>query len=120
MKITKIISCIIYLVFLVSCSSNTYEEVSAKIPDVPTYVTDIKPLIDTNCKSCHGANTSQAQYPPLDTYADVKGATDATLGGSVLCRIQNTCGLVMPMSGQLPQTKIDLVKKWSVTGFIEQ
>ena len=120
MKVIKIVSLAILISFLISCSSSTYEEISGKTPAIPTYVADIKPLIDTNCKSCHGASTSQAQYPPLDTYADVKLATDATLGGSVICRISAACGEVMPPSGQLPQTKIDLVKKWAATGYTEQ
>lgn len=120
MKIINTVISTIAFGFLLSCSSNTYEEISSKIPEIPTYVTDVKPLIDTNCKSCHGANTTQAQYPPLDTYADVKLATDADQGGSVICRINNACGAVMPPAGKLPQTKIDLVKKWASTGYREQ
>ena len=119
MKTIKKLFLLLGFVFLISCTSNTYEQISPKLDanTIPTYVKDFKPLIESKCIGCHGAATSQAQYPPLDTYIQVKTATEA---GNILCRINGACGEVMPPSGKLPQTSIDIIKKWSVTGYTNQ
>ena len=120
MKLLKILFVLLFFSFLSSCTTKTYNEISAKIPDNPTYIADIKPLVESSCISCHGGSIGQAQYPPLNNYQQVKTATDVAQGGQIICRIEDACGLVMPLTGKLPQSKIDLVKKWASTGFIEQ
>ncbi len=120
MKTIKVLILILLSnVLFVSCTSNTYEQISAKVDAnaVPTYVKDFKPIIESKCIGCHGSATSQAQYPPLDTYEQVKTATEF---GDVLCRINGSCGEIMPPSGKLPQATIDVIKKWSVTGYSNQ
>ena len=119
-SLKKIIIISVYLVVLSSCTSKTFDEIAAKVPENPTYAKDIKPLIEVSCISCHGGSIGQAQYPPLNNYQQVKMAADATQGGQIICRMENACGLVMPLTGKLPQPKIDLVKKWAATGFTEQ
>lgn len=114
MKEIKIFLIALYGVFLVSCESNTYSEISKKTED-PTYQADIEPIVKSNCISCHfGAN----QYPNLETY---QGVRNACTNDNLICRIESeSCGERMPQGGKLPQTEIDLIKLWSANGFLEK
>jgi hypothetical protein len=101
-------------VFLASCESNTYNEISAQT-SAPTYVANVKPIVTNNCISCHFGNN---QFPNLETYAGVK---NACLNNNLVCRIESeNCGERMPQGGKLPQTDIDLIKLWVANGFTEQ
>jgi hypothetical protein len=101
-------------VFIVSCESNTYNEISTQTVN-PTYNANIKPIVTTNCTSCHfGAN----QFPNLETYNAVK---NACLNNNLVCRIESeSCGERMPLGGKLPQSDIDLIKLWVANGFTEE
>ena len=95
-----------------ACDSNTYSELEPIVKN-PTYNANIKLLIDSKCISCHNSN---GEYL-LTNYNSVKTATQ---NGNLLCRIKgNNCG-VMPPSGRLPQSKIDMVDLWKTQGYIEQ
>jgi hypothetical protein len=53
----------------------------------------------------------------VDTnYTEVK---DAIENGSVLCKIQNNCGDVMPPSGKMSQGLIDMIISWKNQGYVE-
>lgn len=111
----KIIIFLIVLtgVLVVSCESNTYDEISY-VPN-PTFSANIGPIIKTNCGSCHSGGK---QFPNLESYAEVK---DAILNGNLLCRIDapDTCfGSIMPTSGRMPQTTIDMIKLWQTQGYV--
>ena len=99
-----------------SCESNTYEEIS-QISN-PTYDANIKAIFSANCTSCHSAKGTQ-QEPYLTTYAEVK---DGIENGVVLCLIDNPGDCfydnIMPSSGRMPQTTIDLIKLWKTNGYI--
>lgn len=100
-------------IILSSCESNTYKEIS--VVANPTYSANVGPIIKSNCLSCHSGGS---QFPNLETYAEVK---DATLNGNLLCRIDDpsVCfGSIMPTSGRMPQTTIDLIKLWGVQGYV--
>lgn len=99
--------------FLVSCNSRTYEEISAPVTISPTYLANIEPIIKANCTSCHSAG---AQFPTLETYAQVK---DAAQNGNLICRIDPTqsCGSVMPRSGAMPRQTIDMIILWQKEGY---
>lgn len=56
--------------YMVSCTSSTYEEISAPVTN-PTYTANVEPVIKANCTGCH----SGGQSPNLTTYAYVKEAT---------------------------------------------
>lgn len=101
-------------ILVVSCESNTYSEVSGQTSN-PTYEANIKPIITSNCTSCHyGTN----QFPNLETYSGVRSAC---LVNNLVCRIEGEdCGIRMPQGGKLPQPNIDLIKLWVSNGFVEK
>ena len=77
-----------------------------------TYTTDIKPIITTNCASCH----SGGQSPALSTYTQVKNATSS---GKLLCTIQANGCVTMPPSGKMSQANIDLILLWKTQGYLQ-
>jgi hypothetical protein len=113
MKKIKIVTIIVITVFMVSCTSNTYQEISAPNTN-PTYTKNIEPVIKANCTGCH---SESGQYPALETYAEVK---DATLNGVLICRIDQTqaCGRVMPQNGAMSRSTIDMIILWQQQGCI--
>lgn len=113
MKKIKILIVIAIGIVFVSCQSNTYEEITGT--ENPTYTKNIAPLVQANCISCHN-NTPSTLSVSLETYSDVKFYIQS---GTLLCRIENVCGAagVMPPTGKMPQTSIDLIKKWVANGY---
>lgn len=97
--------------FIVSCESNTYNEITETTTN-PTYTKNIAPIVKANCVSCHSGNS---QFPNLETYAEVK---ESTQNGDLICRIDQSqaCGSVMPPSGLMPQTTIDMFLLWQQQG----
>ncbi|KAF2329038.1 hypothetical protein [Flavobacterium daemonense] len=114
MKKIKIFLIAVFSVFIVSCESNTYSEISAPAVN-PTYVANVEPIIRHNCLSCHfGTN----QSPNLETYDGVK---NACLNTNLICRIESeSCGERMPLGGRLAQSDIDLIKLWTTEGFVKE
>jgi hypothetical protein len=110
MKKLKILLIIVSGTFVVSCQTNTYNEIS-KVNLEPSYVTDIQPIVKSNCTGCHSSGN---QYPSLETYAEVK---DAIVNGTFICRIDEPCGNIMPPSGKMQQSTIDLIKLWVTKGY---
>lgn len=96
--------------YVVSCTSSTYEEISAPVTN-PTYTANVEPVIKANCTGCH----SGGQSPNLTTYSYVK---DATQNGNLICRIDQTqaCGRVMPQSGSMSKQTIDMIILWQKQG----
>jgi len=110
LKISIILMVVCFIGF--SCESSTYEEISGIVTN-PTYKANVKVIIDNNCLSCHSA--AGGQYPTMETYVQVR---DAAENGNMICRIDDqSCGSVMPQSGRMPQTNIDIIKKWAVNGY---
>lgn len=116
MKITKIILSILVLTicgtYFVSCDANTYSDITVSVAN-PTYTANIAPLMVSNCTGCHSAG---AQSPPLETFAEVKAATNT---GNVICRMENTCGAIMPPSGAMAASTINMIKLWKTQGFVQ-
>ena len=90
---------------IVSCDSSATQDISAVVEN-PTYNTDIAPIIESKCVNCHSGGD---QYPNLETYAEVK---EATLTGTLICRVEGSCGEVMPPSGKLPSATISMINNW--------
>ena len=103
---------IIGTVSIVSCESNSYDQISVPVTN-PTYVANVKPVITANCTGCH----SGGQSPNLATYDQLK---TAIVDGNVICKIDGSCGSIMPTSGKMPQGTIDMIKLWTANGFINQ
>ena len=111
-KITLLL--VVFSAFGVSCESNTYEQISGVVAN-PTYNANVKGIMANNCTSCHNPDYDQSPY--LQTYTDVK---DACKNRNLLCRIDGSCGAIMPVAGKMPQASITIIKKWVSNGFIEQ
>lgn len=114
MKTLKITLFIAIGALITSCESNTYQEI-AGVVDNPTYNANVKAIMTDKCVSCH--NPDYGQEPFLRTYDEVKSACD---NDDLLCRIDATCGSIMPTTGKMPQARIDIIQNWAAQGFIEQ
>lgn len=119
MKKTKYI---IYCAFLfsISCSNNSEDDlIEPNVLNTTKYTQDVKPIIDNNCISCHGAIPSNGAPMSLVTYAQVK---DAIQNRGLLDRISRSQGAqgMMPNLGtRLPQATIDLIIDWNTDGLLE-
>ncbi|CAM4066523.1 hypothetical protein B0A58_00805 [Flavobacterium branchiophilum NBRC 15030 = ATCC 35035] len=110
MKIIKKLVFCFFLALLTSCESNTYQDISVAVA-TPTYTTNVASIINAKCVGCHATG---AQLPALDSYSAVKTATNS---GNLICRIEASCGSVMPPGDPLPQASIDMIKLWKTQGF---
>lgn len=104
-------------IFLISCESRTYDEISDQTPLTATvkYVNNVKPIFDANCIICHSAGGS-ANFQPLTSYDEVKTNIE-----EILIRIQKPNGnpLKMPQGGALSQQNIEIIKKWKADGLLQ-
>lgn len=103
--------------FLGGCNSRTYDEISVftPIPTVVKYTTDVKPIIQNSCVSCH-SSTGSASFAPLTNYVETKNAIV-----KIINRIQRPDGdpQKMPVGGSLSSSQIETIKKWQTDGLIE-
>jgi len=113
-KMNKIIYIAVLFLFVTSCESRTYEEISDNTPitTVVKYESDLKPIIESNCINCHSATS----YKPLVNYNQIKANIDI-----IINRIQRPSGdpLRMPQGGSLSSNQINLFVKWKTDGLIE-
>lgn len=113
----KIIYIAGFILFVTSCESRTYEEISDTTPITETvsYKADIQPIINANCISCHSPGGS-ASYKPWTNYTQVKNEID-----NILDRIQRPNGdpQKMPQGGSLSANQINIFKKWKADGLLE-
>ncbi len=113
MKAVKVILLLVLGSFVTSCESDTYADIFGYVEN-PTYKANIKPLMDAQCVSCHGANGTESDSS-LETYQQVVDYAE-----SISCRLDgNSCGL-MPQSGKLPQVQIDMFNAWVAQGLKEE
>lgn len=112
MKNLKIVLLAISGLFLVSCESTTTQDISAVVTN-PTYNANVAGVMNAKCTGCHGGGN---QYPNLETYAEVK---DAAQNGTLLCRLDASCGSIMPQEGSLPQATITMITLWKTQGYLE-
>ena len=112
MKNLKIVILAISGLFLVSCESATIQDISAVITN-PTYTAHVAPVMTAKCTGCHAGGN---QYPNLETYSEVK---DASQNGNLLCRLDASCGNIMPQEGALPAATITMINTWATNNFPE-
>lgn len=96
---------------IVSCESNTYQEISG-VTTNPTYLGNIKPIVTANCTNCHSADGGQTPY--LETYDQTKEAIQT---GTLLMQIAQPTTQGMPQNERMPQEKIDMITTWAQNGF---
>ena len=82
--------------------------------NVPTYYSDIKPIINNYCISCHSGNAPSGGFG-LTSYEEVRGKTEF---GPLLKRI-NSPGDPMPQDGLMPLRERKIFEDWAKTGFKE-
>ncbi|WP_369998773.1 hypothetical protein [Winogradskyella sp.] len=116
----KIAVLCILLISTFSCSYNSEDDLTEEvlIENFVTYESDIKPIIDNNCISCHSNPPINGAPMALTTYDDVKNAVE---NRGLIERISSTdTGFLMPFGGpRLPQNLIDLVIQWEEEGLLE-
>lgn len=112
MKNLKIALLAVSGLFLVSCESTTVQDISAVVTE-PTYNSHIANVMTAKCTSCHAGGN---EYPNLETYAEVK---DAAANGELLCRLDASCGRIMPQEGALPTATITMINTWATNNFPE-
>jgi hypothetical protein len=108
MKKVNIFLVLLSVLFVLSCDSNAIQDISAVIEN-PTYSAHVQPVFEAKCIGCHNGS----QSPNLSNYNQVKMACT---NGGVLCRIEGSCGSIMPPSGKMPQSTIDMIIKWTDNG----
>ena len=108
MKKVNIILVLLSLLFVLSCDSNAIQDISAVIEN-PTYAAHLQPVFEAKCIGCHNGS----QSPNLSNYNQVKLACT---NGGVICRIEGSCGGIMPPSGKMPQATIDMITRWTDNG----
>ena len=99
-----------------SCANDSEDDLidETPIPQLVTYNSKIKSIIDNNCISCH-AN------PPVNGKNDYEAVKNNV--STVINRISKQEGEsgLMPIGGpRLPQNLIDEVVQWQTDGLLEQ
>lgn len=112
MKKIKIVVVAISGFFLVSCESSTVQDISVAVKN-PTYNANVREVMTSKCTGCHSNGN---QFPNLQTYLEVKDAAEI---GSLLCKLEATCGGIMPPEGSLPQATITMINKWATNNYPE-
>jgi hypothetical protein len=118
----KKIKYIIYSTFLfsINCSNNSEDDLTNPIVlNITKYTQDIKPIIDNNCVSCHGAIPSNGAPMSLVTYAQVKDALQNRGLLDRISRAQGAPGMMPNLGTRLPQATIDLIIDWNTDGLLE-
>ena len=119
-SIKLIIVLMLGVAFFVSCDSRTQQDLEGIVTN-PTYVKNIKPIMDSKCVNCHSQN-GQGNYPDLDTYQAVKSAQDGTNSDKLLCSmLASSCTSDrMPKSdAPLSNGSINTIKNWIEQGYQE-
>lgn len=98
------------LPLLLFCCTQTEEPEDKGI----TYNANIKPIVTTNCISCHGGATPAASLD-LTTYDNVKNSTE---NGALIQRI-NDAANPMPQSGLLSKAERALFDEWVKNNYKE-
>ncbi len=110
----------ILFIFLISCTSHSEDDLTNPVVLGNTkYATDVKPIIDSQCITCHGDTPSNGAPMSLTTSAAVKEAIENRNLIGKISRPDGAIGL-MPFGGpRLPQTSIDIIVDWEASGFLE-
>jgi hypothetical protein len=109
MKKIIISSIVMAVIFTTACAKKTAVAASDCTGVTPTYTTDIKPIIDANCLSCHNSGNKSGGYD-LSNYNNCKSAKDKIVGS-----VQHASGFAaMPDgSAKLSDATIKIINCWS-------
>lgn len=106
--------------FILSCTNHSEDDLTNPVVLGNTkYTTDVKPIIDTKCISCHADTPINGAPMPLTTLAAVREAIENRNLIGKISRPDGALGL-MPYGGpRLPQASIDIIVDWRDSGFLE-
>ncbi|RSK39701.1 hypothetical protein [Mangrovimonas spongiae] len=111
---------LLFTISALSCTNTSEDDLIDQIPieDVVTYTNHVKPIIDTNCLTCHSNPPTNGTSLSLTTYSQVKSAVE---NNNLIGRISSQDpSFLMPFGGQrLPQNLIDLIIQWDDDGLNE-
>lgn len=115
-SVFKILLALITVVFLVSCSSDSEDEITPPPQGTVTYDGDVKAIIDGACLACHIDPPVNGAPFALTNYAQV-----SSRAAQILAAISKQSGATaaMPPSGRLPQATIDIIDQWIQDGTLE-
>jgi len=111
MKKINLVLMIMASVFIVSCESSTYNEISVTATN-PTYTANVELVMKVDSICCQSWG---GQLQTLTNYEQGK-ASHST--GNLICRIDQLCGSVMPPNGAMPKQTVDMIKLWKQQGFV--
>jgi len=113
-------SSLFFLIGLIvtSCANDSSGDFPNPIPQEVNYTDHIQEIMINNCLVCHNSDPNPIAPFPLETYDEVREETE---NGNLLFRIQLPPGdrLIMPQSGKMSQTNIDIIIKWADQGYLE-
>lgn len=115
--------------FFIECASESINEL-AEIEEMVeqeegennggpiTYQANVKSIIDSKCLNCHSSPVQNGAPFSLTTYAQVKLRAE---GGALFTAISMPSGsaAIMPPSGRMPQSTIDVIEQWIDGGLLE-
>ncbi|MGD8403069.1 MAG: c-type cytochrome [Anaerolineales bacterium] len=101
----------------------TPDESSAPGSSSVSFSEQVAPLFETHCQMCHNSTTALGGWDST-TYESVTTTGNSSnvvvpgdIGNSVLAqRITGTAGAVMPPSGQMPESEIQIILDWITAG----
>lgn len=103
------------LIFCFSCTADK-EEIDTCGLDNITYSSDIQPLLEVSCVSCHNSTNSSGGIN-LDSY---ESASSAANSGKLLGAVRQEAGFsAMPPSGKLDSCQIARIEEWIDSGLPE-
>ena len=109
------------LIILFGCTNASEEDLidQTELPELVTYETHVKSIINTNCIFCHSNPPENGAPMSLITYENVKEAVE---NRDLINRISSEdLSFLMPFGGpRLPQNLIDTVIQWQEDGLLEE
>jgi hypothetical protein len=99
-----------------NCTSDSTDDLTTSTPTTITYTANVRSIINQSCATsgCHNAAGNSGNLI-LENFTQVK---NAFLNRNALGRMESATN-PMPASGNLPNTSIEIMKKWKDQGYLE-
>lgn len=112
----EVLSAVILICLVSACSSDSEEElyqVSNCDTTLISFQSDILPIMEENCISCHGGVTPSAGLL-LENYDQISSSAKNNSSGGMINRIERdeSDPRLMPMGTKLPTCQISQIKAW--------
>lgn len=109
------IGLIVMIAFAMSCTKDKTVPVEEEVADpIPrSFVSDVQPIINEYCISCHSGQQPAAGRD-YSTYEEVK---DAAMNANMVGRINDPVNPMPAQGGLMPQEKRTVIEDWTLTGY---